>query len=356
MFTKVVFDSPVSNSSVEEILRAMPKYKDDLEAMCEEYGYHEVVHAIHQAQDNIFKYVDWVHIEELLNDYLWNELIPELVVLYAEVDLQELTPGDLSKAVKEATINSCYHCAKGNVEIDMTHYNAHGPEEVLREMCKYRYDLDEMTRTYSWDEIVDSIYFVRKVFPHVNWERIEELLDDYLWDELIPEYVFAPVQEALSNPEQVLPELKFSDMVSFWLGSDSDIRRVLVNVINAEAEGENGVRIVEERIRHRLKSEPDFFNEVVYGGTCDEDLDYILRCIHENAQNLPEEEWKEEYSHWTRLTTVEQVADDYYGYDELICLIPEWYCDEIHFRLMEEYDDALQKSGNEISRSVNLHS
>lgn len=246
MFTKVVFDSPVSNSSVEEILRAMPKYKDDLEAMCKKYGYHEVVDAIYHDETGLCANVDWDYIEELLNDYLWNELASELI--------------------------------------------------------------------------------------------------------------FEPVQEALSNPERVFPELESNDALSFWLGSNSDIHKVLVDVINAEAEGENGARIVEERIRHRLKSEPDFFNEVVYGGTCDEDLDYILRCIHENAQNLPEEEWKEEYSHWTYLTTVEQVADDYYGYDALICLIPEWYCDEIHFRLMEEYDDALQKSGNEISRSVNLHS
>lgn len=344
MFTKVIFDDSVSNSSVEEILREMPKYKDDLNGMCAEYGYHEVVHAIYQEQDNLFQCVDWARIEELLDDYLWNELIPELVVPYAEADLQELTPGDLSKAVKEATINSCYHCAKGNVEIDMTHSNAHGPEEVLREMCKYHYGLDVMTRTYSWDEIVDSIYFVRKVFPHVNWERIEESLDDYLWDELVPEYILEPVQEALSNPEQVLPELNFSAMVSFWLGSDSDIRKVLVDVINANTEGRNGSQIVEARIRHRLKSEPDFFNEVVYGGTCDEDFNYILRCIHGNEQNLSAEEWKEECNPWMHLTTTKQVADEYYGCDELVALIPKWNCDIVHACLLEDLNKALQQN------------
>ena len=233
MFTKVVFDDSVSNSSVEEILREMPKHKDDLNAMCAKYGYHEVVHAIYQAQNNLFKYVDWEYIEELLNDYLW--------------------------------------------------------------------------------------------------------------DELIPEYVFAPVQEALSKLEQALSEMRFSNMVSFWLGSDSDIRKVLEDAIKAEAEGQKGSQIVEERICHRLKNEPNFFNEVVYGGTCDEDFNYILRCIHGSEQNLSAEEWKEECNPWMHLTTTKQVADEYYGCDELVALIPKWNCDIVEARLLKDYNEALQK-------------
>ena len=341
MITTLNFNTPTTNYSSAEILREMPKYKDDLNALCAEYGHHEVGYVIYQAQSNLFKYVDWNYIEEHLTEYLWNELIPELVVPCAEADLQELTPEELSKAVKEASINSHYHCAKGNVEIDMTHSNAHGPEEVLREMCKYRYALDEMTRTYSWDEIIDAIYFVRKVFPHVDWERIEESLDDYLWDELVPEYVIEPVQEALSKLEQALSEMRFSNMVSFWLGNDRDIRKVLEDIIKAEAEGRKGSQIVEERIRHRLKSEPDFFNEVVYGGTCDEDFNYILRCIHGSEQNLSAEEWKEECNPWMHLTTTKQVADEYYGCDELVALIPQWKCDIVHACLLEDFNKAL---------------
>ena len=231
MFTKVIFDDSVSNSSVEEILREMPKYKDDLNAMCEKYGYHEVVHAIYHDESGLFKNVDWDYITELLNDYLWYELVPDLI--------------------------------------------------------------------------------------------------------------FEPVKEALSNPEQVLPEMTFSHMVSFWLGSDNDIRKVLEDVIKAE--GRNGAKIVEERIRHRLKSEPDFFNEVVYGGTCDEDFNYILRCIHGSEQNLSAEEWKEECNPWTHLTTTKQVADEYYGCAELVALIPKWYCDIVEARLLKDYNEALQK-------------
>ena len=234
MQTTLTFKTPVAPNTIDEILRVMPRYKDDLNAMCEEYGYHEVVHAIYQAQDNLPKCVDW--------------------------------------------------------------------------------------------------------------EYIEELLDEYLWNELIPEHVFAPVQGALSNLEQVLSEVCFSNKVSFWLGSDSDIRKVLEDVIKTEAEGQNGSRVVEARIRHRLKSEPDFFNEVVYGGTCDEDFNYILRCIHGSEQNLSAEEWKEECNPWMHLTTTKQVADEYYGCDELVALIPQWNCDIVHACLMGDFNKALQQN------------
>ena len=344
MQTTLTFKTPVAPNTIDEILRAMPRYKDDLNAMCEEYGYHEVVHAIYQAQDNLPKCVDWEYIEELLDEYLWNELIPELVVPCADTDLMELTSSDVAKAVKDASHDSRYHKTKGHVEIDITHSNAHGPEEVLRMMVTHRNSLEAVTRYYSWDEIIDAIYFAQKLFPHVDWERIEEMLDNYLWEELVPEHVFAPVQEALSNLEQVLSEVCFSNKVSFWLGSDSDIRKVLEDVIKTEAEGQNGSRIVEARIRHRLKSEPDFFNEVVYGGTCDEDFNYILRCIHGSEQNLSAEEWKEECNPWMHLTTTKQVADEYYGCDELVALIPQWNCDIVHACLMGDFNKALQQN------------
>ena len=84
----------------------------------------------------------------------------------------ELTSSDVAKAVKDASHDSRYHKTKGHVEIDITHSNAHGPEEVLRMMVTHRNSLEAVTRYYSWDEIIDAIYFAQKLFPHVDWDRI----------------------------------------------------------------------------------------------------------------------------------------------------------------------------------------
>ena len=39
MQTTLTFKTPVAPNTIDEILRVMPRYKDDLNAMCEEYGY-----------------------------------------------------------------------------------------------------------------------------------------------------------------------------------------------------------------------------------------------------------------------------------------------------------------------------
>ena len=344
MFTTLYFKTPVAPNTIDEILRVMPRYKDDLNAMCEKYGYPEVVSAIYHAKISLFDCVDWKNIEEWLDDYLWDELVHEHVISCASLDFWRQANKDvIVEAAKEPSFNFRYHEPKGHVKLDMTPSNAHDPEAVLNTLANYCYSLEEATRYFSWNEIIDAIYSVRKVFPNVDWERIEELLDEYLWADLIPEHVFAPVQEALNNLQQKLSEMKFSELISFWLGGDGDIRKVLEDVIDAKTEGRNGTKIVEERIRHRLKSEPDFFNEVVYGGICDENFHYILRCIHRNEANLSAEEWKEECSPLAHLTTVAQVADEYYGCDELINFISHWYADIVATRLLNEYNDALKK-------------
>lgn len=199
MYTKFIADNRIPTHTCDEILREMSKYKNNLTAMCEEYGYCEVVNALYLAEDNLAACIDWDHIDELLDEYLWNELIPEFVVPYAETDLAELTLDELSKAAKEAVHNSPYHSPKGFVAIDMTSSNAHSPEEVLYEMTKCCADLEKLSEVYSWDEIIDAIYFARKAFTRVDWEHIEKLLDQYLWDELISEYVIAPAEKTLQT-------------------------------------------------------------------------------------------------------------------------------------------------------------
>lgn len=66
-----------------------------------------------------------------------------------------------------------------------------------------------------------------------------------------------------------------------------------------------------------------FFNTAIE--ECEEDFQFILRCIHENEHGLPYDEWEEEYGPWVHLTTPEQVAYKYYGREELLLLIPEWH-------------------------------
>ena len=61
------------------------------------------------------------------------------------------------------------------------------------------------------------------------------------------------------------------------------------------------------------------------------------------AELFSVEEWKEECSPLAHLTTVAQVADEYYGCDELINFISHWYADIVATRLLNEYNEALKK-------------
>lgn len=142
-----------------------------------------------------------------------------------------------------------------------------------------------------------------------------------------------------------LLSIEYSEIVTYWLGGTENAARTLAEVLAVKTKDQfDPYSIVEERIRDHLKNDRAFFNEVVYGGTCDEDFDYILRCIHENEEQLDVEEWQEDYGAWKHLETVKQVADEYYGYDEIICLLPQWYCDVVTEILMDDYRDSIKKS------------
>ena len=199
MYTKFIANNHIPTHTCDEILREMPKFKNDLNAMCKEYGYCEVVNAIYHARNNQFACIDWNEIEDLLDDHLWYDLIPEIVIPYAETDLLEPTFEDLSNAAKETTIDPNYHSPDGNVAIDMSFSKEYDPEEVLREMAKCGADLEKLSEVYDSEEIVAAIYFARKVFPRVNWVHIAELLDRYLWDKLILDCVIVPAQKALQT-------------------------------------------------------------------------------------------------------------------------------------------------------------
>jgi len=117
----------------------------------------------------------------------------------------------------------------------------------------------------------------------------------------------------------------------FWIGDDNAID-AFCEKLNEESDPIDHCEITCTWIRNRLESDNVFFDaaiEEVSG-----ELNYILECIHENAANLSDAEWEESYGQWTHLETVEQVAEEYYGREELIYLIPEWY-DWVH----EDLDD-----------------
>lgn len=117
----------------------------------------------------------------------------------------------------------------------------------------------------------------------------------------------------------------------FWIGDDNAID-AFCEKLNEELNSINHYEITENWIRNRLENDNVFFDaaiEEVSG-----ELNYILECIHDNAANLSDAEWEESYGQWTHLETVEQVAEEYYGKEELISLIPEWY-DWVH----EDLDD-----------------
>lgn len=206
MYTKFIANNHIPTHTCDEILREMPKFKNDLNAMCAEYGYREVVNTIYHAKNNQFACIDWQAIEEYLDEKLWYDLMPEFVVPCAEIDLVELTPEDLVNAAKETVFNSDYHTPKGNVAINMTCTNEHDHAEILRKLGECCTDLEKLSKEYdSFDayDYIDALFLARKAFPHVDWVHIEELLDKYLWDELISELVIAPAEKALQTRDGV---------------------------------------------------------------------------------------------------------------------------------------------------------
>ena len=114
--------------------------------------------------------------------------------------------------------------------------------------------------------------------------------------------------------------------LSFWIGDDNTID-AFCEELNEEPDTINHYEIARNWIRNRLESDNGFFDAAVE--EVSGELNYILECIHENAADLSEAEWTESYGEWIHLETVEQVAEEYYGREELIFLIPEWY-DWIH--------------------------
>ena len=111
--------------------------------------------------------------------------------------------------------------------------------------------------------------------------------------------------------------------LSFWIGDDNAID-VFLKKLNEEG---NHFTITENWIRNRMKNSEEFFDAAIE--ECEEDFQFILRCIHENEHGLPYDEWEEEYSPWVHLTTPERVAYEYYGREELLLLIPEWHAQDV---------------------------
>ena len=119
--------------------------------------------------------------------------------------------------------------------------------------------------------------------------------------------------------------------LSFWIGDDSAID-VFFEKLNEEG---NHFKVAEKWIRNRMENSEEFFNAAIE--ECEEDFQFILRCIHENAHGLPYDEWDEEYGPWVHLMTPEQVAYEYYGKEELLLLIPEWHAQDV----MYHFDDLM---------------
>lgn len=119
----------------------------------------------------------------------------------------------------------------------------------------------------------------------------------------------------------------------YWLGSPGTIQNVIKDY---QANGiDQAAKTIEDIIRYRLSNDDNFFADVVEGGTCEEDFDFILRCIHKNEQGLSQEEWNEAYESYRHITTHAQVAYEYYGRYELIFLISQWYSEPLADRIAE---------------------
>jgi len=108
----------------------------------------------------------------------------------------------------------------------------------------------------------------------------------------------------------------------FWIGDDDAID-AFCEKLKDEPNILNHYKITENWIRNRLENDDVFFKSAVE--EVSGELNYILECIHENAAKLSDAEWQESYGNWTHIRTTEQVADEYYGEDGLLLLIPEWY-------------------------------
>lgn len=119
--------------------------------------------------------------------------------------------------------------------------------------------------------------------------------------------------------------------LSFWIGDDSAIDDFFEK-LNEEG---NHFKVAEKWIRNRMENSEEFFNAAIE--ECEEDFQFILRCIHENEHGLPYDKWDEEYGPWVHLMTPEQVAYEYYGKEELLLLIPEWHAQDI----MDHFDDKM---------------
>ena len=141
----------------------------------------------------------------------------------------------------------------------------------------------------------------------------------------------------------MIPEIKYNDFVRFWLGNDNEIHKVLTDILSYDDKSWMRTSIVCDRISDRLKNDEEFYDAALSDLlTCD-DFDYILRCIHDNEEDLSPEEWEENYGHWTHLTTAEQVANEYYGRDGIISRVPEWYMDAVYDSLMGDYRRAINR-------------
>lgn len=119
----------------------------------------------------------------------------------------------------------------------------------------------------------------------------------------------------------------------YWLGSPGTIHNVIKDY---QANGiDQAAKTIEDIIHYRLSNDDNFFADVVEGGTCEEDFDFILCCIHKNEQGLSQEEWNEAYEPYRHITTHAQVAYEYYGRYELIFLISQWYSEPLADRIAE---------------------
>ena len=119
--------------------------------------------------------------------------------------------------------------------------------------------------------------------------------------------------------------------LSFWIGDDNAID-AFCEKLNEES---NHFKVTENWIRNRMENSEEFFNAAIE--ECEEDFQFILRCIHENEHGLLYDEWDEEYGPWVHLKTPEQVAYEYYGKEELLLLIPEWHAQDV----MDHFDDLM---------------
>jgi len=118
----------------------------------------------------------------------------------------------------------------------------------------------------------------------------------------------------------------------FWIGDEDSIQK-LASIINQGAL--NATTQIENWIRTRLYADHEFFEEAL--AFCYEDFAYYLRQIHEpENEGLTPEEWEENYSMWTHITTVDQVIYEYLGSDEVHDLIPMWMCELLEEIFAEE--------------------